>query len=386
MTRLLIMTSLAADAPRTYWIERAGAPPQPTDLEGARAGNHDAVIVLIDARDCTRLTLQLPARSDAHARAAAPFAVEDRLAAPIEDCHVAIGPAQDDTGTRPITVVDRARLRELISALALDGLQPTLALDEIHLMTALPAGDPPAMLALDDRVLGVAPDNTDDRIAIDRSLLNTLAEHSADPVRYFSTKAGDALNQQPAQHIDMATLLAKVDWSGAAGLTLLQGDFKPRKPWRDIWILWRRPVRIAALAILVAVGSLIADTLLLTQKLARVDRAAQTALQTAFPGARSIDHMLQRLSQMQDRSGDPFLTLASVSLSALQTSNSIRLDGLRYSSERDQLDLSLAARRFEDVQALKGQFDRLGATMTEGASRQVDGEIVSDVTIEWKRR
>lgn len=95
--------------------ERAGA------LESVnlpfRPARGAEVIAIAPATRVAHFCLPLPARNDAEALQAAPFAIEDDLAQPVEDVHLALGPRRKESGLRDIYAADRTLVAGWISQL-----------------------------------------------------------------------------------------------------------------------------------------------------------------------------------------------------------------------------------------------------------------------------
>src|SRR6516225_1561105 len=115
---------LAQDASgRALSGANAGAPPRET-LARARQ-----VAVLVPAE--TVLLTETPAvsRQRAQLAKAIPFALEERLASPVEDLHFAL-PTEIGADALPVAIVARDTLRGWIAQLAEQGIQPDALVPE----------------------------------------------------------------------------------------------------------------------------------------------------------------------------------------------------------------------------------------------------------------
>ena len=88
--------------------------------EAATAGRRRtpaAAVRVLPAQDTSIMTVDLPVRDARTRRAAAPFALEERIAAPLERVHAVVGPRVGSAGSAYLVVVgDRVQLDELARA------------------------------------------------------------------------------------------------------------------------------------------------------------------------------------------------------------------------------------------------------------------------------
>jgi len=385
MAHIFLVTSLAADSPITAY-KRGDSGTVPVDIAALDADADQRVTLLIDARDCTRVAEAIPAKTEAQARTAAPYVVEDYLAQSVEDCHVALGPDISDTGQRHLTIVDHDGFQKLLNRLSAMGLAITSAFDQAVLLTALPHMQGGRYLAVDDCIIGPSVDNADTIIAADRDMADLLLMPAGENDLCYSADGAENSFDAEVRGTTITALLGALNLADIADYSLLQGQFRPRKSLAEIWQTWRPTAIAAGLGLLSTIGVLAGDALLIDRQIAALDDHRDQLMQQAFPGVRSISHMLQRLGQMQGSARDPFLTLAAATLTEFQAIEGLSLDGLRYDVNQDELALSIYARRFDDVQTLKTRLEAGGLDLREGTTRQAGGEIVSEVKVGWSAR
>lgn len=91
-------------------------------------------ILVVPAEALRLLWLDLPAHSTAQAVAAARLMLQDHIARPDRDVHVAVGAAVPGTPQRPVGVIDDARMRDWIQQAAQLGLRPTAVVPDCLLL------------------------------------------------------------------------------------------------------------------------------------------------------------------------------------------------------------------------------------------------------------
>ena len=128
MTDIMLATVQVHDPTRLRWREAHGAPQVGSFAEFAHATAGRASIVLLDATQVTLLTLELPVSDLRTARQAAPYAVEEQFAQPLDSLHFAI--AAQGGSRYALAAVDRALREQIIAALSASGLRPRLVAAE----------------------------------------------------------------------------------------------------------------------------------------------------------------------------------------------------------------------------------------------------------------
>ena len=128
MTDIMLATVLADDPTRLRWCEADAAPRTGSYAEFASAVGARESIVLLDATQVTLLAVELPVSDLRTARQAAPFAIEEQLAQPLDSLHFALAPVGG--GRYALAALDRALREQVIEALRSSGLKPRLVAAE----------------------------------------------------------------------------------------------------------------------------------------------------------------------------------------------------------------------------------------------------------------
>lgn len=121
-------------------------------------GKAGPVIAFAPATRISHFCVPMPSRSESEAVLAAPFAIEDDLAQPVEEVHLALGPRRRDSDLRDIYTTDRQLLGAWIDQLEAAGLIEASIVPEQSLAVS-ESGDvrfpSHSLVRQGDRILGV---------------------------------------------------------------------------------------------------------------------------------------------------------------------------------------------------------------------------------------
>ena len=310
------------------------------------------------------ITTQLPAMPAAQRRSAVAFAVEDRIAEPLEQVHVALGPMVGDAFL--VAVVRRSVLEG-----AMAGLQAKARLLPDVLALPIPAAGW-AVWQGGGRVLLRCSDGTGLACrAADLGLLWEAAQRPAIALYAGSLPEGVTVTSRAAlpaldpglQRFDLA------EGAGASGLLRLP----------------RGSVAIAAglaLAALVHVGLLATDVQTF-QKVAAARGAAVreglTRLGQADTGDLDGD-LAKALAAAEPPAVGGFLPLMAQSSQALAAAGGIRLDGLTWADPT--LTLQIEAPDLAGLQAAEAALSGAGITVAMGPATSADGAAKAELTLQ----
>jgi len=240
-----------------------------------------SIVVLVPSEPVTLLLAELPARTLAQARLAAPFAVEEHLAAAVDALHFAVAPMA--RGHWWVAALAPAQLKEWIDDLRGRGIEPDRLLPDVM---ALPANESGASVLVDG----------------DRALIR-IGEQQA-----FASDAELAPMLLAAAGIAETQVVHIVADSGqsplsklAAGLgecselNLLSKAFAPHHRGRAVRGQWRRLGILAAACLLLAVVYLKLDELRLNQRLAALNGAMEQVYRQRFPDAKQVPNPLAQM-------------------------------------------------------------------------------------------
>lgn len=325
------------------------------------------------------------ARSEGLLRQALPFAVEERLATPVEQLHFAFSGSGDPI---ELAVVDAQYLRDALATLEAKGLAAVAAYSEASLLPAVETGQG-LILLCSERVLlrGAEGGVLAERVALLPQLFELFAGAAA-PRAWTLIRCGDApLDGLPAalalraQSVSSRLALLARQLAGPSGPNLLQGAFAPRL--RGDALPWlKRAAAVAGLAVLLAFSQALVERQQLAARLEsqRVDMA--NLLREALPGTTTVVDPRAQLEieytrLMRGAGGDDALALLARVAPSVAGSSRYTLESIDYRS--GALELTLRAPDVATLDGLREALSGLGlaAELTSATPGQggVEGRI-----------
>lgn len=349
--------------------------------------------LILPGSDAQLKRLELPARSEAQARAAAAYMFEGAFAAH-DDVHYAIGAAQNEAGERLVAAIDAARLSQWLERCRSKGADPHfVALD----FTLWPVRigdveiiDTPRRTIVAAGLLG--------GFSIEPALAPSLfkrwfAQTGASGGVYLTGGDPDAWAPQIAGPMHarsaadpVATLArAAIDPPDAAP-NLRQGAFAPVVATRRGLGVWKFALVLALLAVLIQIGTL-------TLAGWRDHRAAQAILVSAERDLRAARPDVTRIVDLRaqtqamvnaiEQSGaHPVLRLSQPVVRALQTQPLARLDEVTHEGPGRTVRLRFSALQAGTLEAFAGELRNQGLEATAGQQEPREGRVTMQFTIE----
>lgn len=358
-----------------------------------------ATIAIIPAGHVHIRRLVMPARSDNAARQAAPFALEEYLATPLDTQRIACG-AADDTGARWVAALDLSLAERWQSALEALAIRPVFAISEALLLDPAEgelalavhgysllwryragaedaAGSIPVALA--DRVVpALIARHQPSRISlaggegIDRLELGQAPLHRSGPLDPVQAAASlDLAQLQLMPALFGARLAASLDWSALL------------KPWRRVAVL-----AVAAGAL--ALAGVITEAAWLSRQAELYQTASTELFAGAFPDTRRIVNpraqLAQRLreAELVNGGGDGFLALSAALGGVMQGVSGIELISVRYQTGEEALSVSARYRDFAGFEALREACEAAGLEITDAGARQGTDSVQGDFLVRWR--
>ena len=356
----------------------AGRPAQPLADRLVRAARGRAAPLVLPAEAVTLLTVALPVQGRRRMQAL-PFAAEDRIAAPLDAVHVALGPAADAAapdGPVLAAVLSRTLMAQ---AAASDGA----VLPETLAIPAPPSGPDgaPAWAVWREGLRAVVRASDGTGFAVAADALPTIWDRAGRPplVSY-----GAALPASlPAR--DLSADPPPPDPRDLA-FDLRQGAFAPRSAG------WASPLRAAcAVAVLGFAGHLAiaAADLMALRGIAVDERAtAQAAIDPLLPGVTVTADAAPILARLRPRpaapQGSDFLPLLSAASQALLAgAPPVTLRRLAWGAQDGTLTATVQATGLEDLQQAERAIAAGGLRVRSGAATA--GEGGAEVTVAVRR-
>src|SRR5208282_2810021 len=140
---LLLRLPRTPEEPATWLVASAAGAPLTATQSGpltlaASAALTRRVCALVPAADVILSEPELPARSGAKLQQLVPYALEEHLAADIDELHFALGRRAADSTRTPVAVVARSLMDEWLGMLRAAGLEPECLYPDSELLPANP--------------------------------------------------------------------------------------------------------------------------------------------------------------------------------------------------------------------------------------------------------
>lgn len=337
-------------------------------LADVPADRADQVWAVVPGGDVLMRRVEIPARSDAQARAALPYLLEDDVAVELDGLHFAMGPAGGD-GRRPVAVVSKTKMDTWTGLLAETGLKADRLIADFEAVAG--PDDGRVLVDLGARVIaGGEAGGFSVETDLAARILGGRDEIEADALRVTDRELLGLYYEGLADR---------------APVNLLQGAYTPRPPLKETLSAWRIA---AALALLVVIGAA-AQSVLQTWKYqegAEAYRAqADQVFREAFPEVKRVVNpraqLRSELAALRATRADGFFRLSQTLFDGIETMEGVRVEALRFDAERGEIVADLSYGSFDDVERLRMAVAEQGARLEEGGSRQQGGRIVGDVTV-----
>lgn len=339
---------------------------------------------------------EIPSRNLQKVQQAAPFILEDKLAADVETLHFSA--ELRDAGKPLVAVTDQDRMRRWLGEMAEAGLEPMQLMADV---TALPPPVDGVVVALDAgyavvRFADGSGFTTERELALD-VLRRRLAEREGDaPPLQIALHAGEAddpagfaaslIGAEVAQHPLQDGLLPLLAASlrRQRGLNLLQGAFQIRTGFQEHWRIWRVAIVLLVVCLVLGLVQQGMSYVSLKREAGALDTQVAQLFNQAMPGSRQVagaekSRMQSLLAQLQGGgNAGSLLSLLSDLGGAMAANPSIQVIAVDY--RNGTLEAQLQASDIGSLDALKATLSKqsgLSVTLdsVSAAGSQVTGRI-----------
>ncbi|MBL8549595.1 MAG: hypothetical protein JNJ73_06400 [Hyphomonadaceae bacterium] len=375
---------------RAHGVADDGAP-------APRAPTAHTMLVLPGA-DALVKRVELNARTEAQARAAAPFLFEGSLAGGGSPTHYAIGAAQDESGMRLVAAISAVRLAEWMEAARALGATPSfLWLDCTVWPTERGAID---IVETPQRTIvaagafggfGIEPDLAPALFASWRSgvfaPIDRVRLIGGDAEMWRRQLGAEARLLEVAE--DRDPLLTLVRGAAAApehAPNLLQGMYAQKKTEKQPLRLWRFAAALAVLAVFLQVFSMVVagwrdarEARATLAVAAREFRALRPELGETANLQSQVATLVRTMSQAQDQ---PVLKVNEPVIRALRAHPLVRLDEVRHESPERTVRMRFSSLDPQALEALGGELRGQGLSFDVHSIAPVEGRYTVEAAIE----
>ncbi len=343
----------------------------------------DEVIVLVPGTEVGCHTVRLPSQPAEQLRKSAAYALEDEIAVPVEDVHVAVGQPAGSAASRPAFVVDPSLMQGWLDQLRTLNLANARLVPDV---SVLPAAD--MVVEARRHVLFASPSV---RFAADAGFpddaLQALLPAGGAPPRLFGTNIARRLGRPADAEPEMPLILRLAQWAELQGTItdLRQGPFAQRSETGFDLRAWRPLLAGAAAAFVLFVAATALEASALSRLRDSLDAQARSIYAAANPGA-PVPADLSAVVREQGPAGNPpkhgFLELSALLYEAIPDDGLITIQGLRFDAGSGRLVASMSYPDYGGDIDIKTRLETKGLSVTLGDSRKQDDRVVGDITLE----
>lgn len=374
----LIVRLAAAEDGDCLWHDDDGIASGHGSLSAAAEAAADRrVHLLVPGAEVLITRVAVPVTQYARARAAIPWALEDRLVDDVESLHFALG-RHHDTGEWSVAVVARRTLDAWLERCAKAGIQPVSVRPA---PLALPLPEAQEWVALEEAGSITVRTADDGGFTCEPGMLALVARAREKPSRI--RRLGAATAEWPAELAPVLGAPEPIDdpaaaFTGAGGIELLQGAYSRRERAGRQLRRWRLPALIGVALLMVVGIDFALEYAALGTRETQLRERMQATFQQTFPDVQQVQdpraQMAARLRSLRGDggSGSGFAELLARAGSVLAEGSGARLTGLTWRG--DTLELEVAADDLQVLDRIQRGFTEVGlAAELRGADRGDDG-------------
>ncbi len=308
--------------------------------------------------------VSLPARSSVEAAAAALFAIEDDLAQPIEQVHVAVGPRYADDPLRDVYAVDRALIAAWIDLLRANGFADAPIIPDLAFLDG--ARGP---LDAGTHFLNAAENR---RFAVDKSLPEAAITALLGP--------SSATGAKPLE----TALLARI--KDARRIDFRTGAFARREETALAGLgAWRLAAGLAVAASVAGFVGLLLEARQDADAAARLEAAAQRRFAALYPGEPPPANLAAEIQRRSSSAGHAGLEFRSASRALYEATASVsgaRIRSLQFDAANSSFIARVQFPAFGDDARLNEALATRGYTARSGDARQEREGVTAEIRIE----
>lgn len=323
-------------------------------------------IAFAPATAVAHFRVTVPARNEADAMRAALYAIEDELAQPVEEVHLALGPKARASMERDVYVVDKSVMTSWLAALSKAGLSPETIIPEQSLFhdTDLPVDLGDRIIQRDgNRIIGIEP-------ALPPQVLDALS---------VTAETG---NVEEGLH-----LIRLAERSSARkGVNLRTGQFALEKSRKQGVSAWRRAAGIAIAAVSVWTGTLILEAHNYNFAIKQMNQQAAARYTALFPAAPVPADMDRATRNMLAVTGTPdgleFRTATAAIYEAIALNPGVSISALRFSNSDNRLTARLSLNSPEQESAIITFLQSRGFQVSSSPLENGSSALSTELTLE----
>lgn len=377
MTRIIGLMPVDLTEPLVFYKKRGAGFEVASQSDVAAA---QQLLILVPSTEVGIYEVSLPTRSEREARRAAPYAIEDELAVPAEDVHIALGPKLPGSTNRELHVYSSAVMDAWLKRIEdnKDLRNAQLVADA----SVIPAGH--FAIDLEDRILGRKHSK---RFAIETSMpddvLNAIFMSSKSQLAAYGVELSKRLAVSGTSEVDPKQAL--LNWAHGFDnlINLRQGSYAVRRRGEFSVTEWRVPAGLAAAAVMAWLSTVALENRALGQLTERMNATSRSIYTSAFPDEPVPRNIIQAVRNPENlRQSIDFRSASAVLYAGVEAIGSPGIQSLRYDEVSGVMRARISYENFGDEQLLKDHIEKAGVNVRIGEMRQQSGRVSGEITLE----
>jgi general secretion pathway protein L len=350
-------------------------------------------VALVPSTDCLVTTVSIPTKQRRQQIKAIPFALEEQIAADIEEMHFAIGQRRED-GLLSVIAVSKAKMQFWLDSLLNNGITIVSILPLCSLLEA--PQDAWSIFHFNQSYIVNQNGNcwigSEDEVKIMLTLTIQQCEDDALPALLYWSETDtpswiNGLGLEVSSHTIKSAeqaLLSRFDFQKT---NLLQGDFTIQDNWTDGWKVWKKVAVIAFVALLLKFSMMGFEVYKLKDESAYLQTEMARQYHIVAPGARITKNIERQMKQLiaQHQGGQnqssSFLNMLAVVAESLASIVDIRPTNITYDSNKAEIRLDLIISSLPKLDLLRDQLVAKGLSIEVGAANAQGSNYSGRLTI-----
>lgn len=388
-----------AQAPARWWVcKDAEVSAMGTDLladiesearDQVNSLDKFETVVLLPDREVLYIQVEIPGRSQARIRQAAPFAVEPHLTEEIDDVHIALGDLEKN-GAVPCMVINRLRMDTYLAVIEEASIRPSVVTT-------------PGMLTTDSSDIYLIASGssvtvrTEDQLAVvsQEALIPALTSILGDEVQTTSVRcvgtesfevavrqALDQLNIDELQIelVSVEALLASVK-SPLELLNLRQGSYAIKDSGGSIYQVLNKTALVAAASVVVVsviflVQGFWADYQTNELREDSLD-IYESVYNTRDVSGNPVFRMQERMGARVDDQSKWLILLETV----VGATSGVEIQNIDFNEAQNKMSITFFADDFQEFEAIRSRIEDLGMTVEVNVAEQQKDRVWSRITL-----
>ena len=358
-------------------------------LEKVNAPARLATVVLLPDSEILYIQVEVPGRSQARVRQAAPFAVEPHLTENIEDVHIAIGDVQSG-GIVPCMVMNKARLESYLAALEQADIRPSVITTPSMLVGTstelyLIESGSSITLRTSDQLAVVAPEALSSTLPLTiPSETESIAIRCVGPSS-MATTVDRTLDPGKFEHVEIESIEFETLLGGVTDpfglLNLQQGVYAVSDSSNSIRQNLNKTVVVAGICVLLVSAVFLIQGFWAELQAERLREESldiyETVYNTREVSGNPVFRMQERMGARVDQRSRWLVLLESV----VATTAGVEIQNLDFNETQNKMGVSFLANSFQEFETIRSRMEDSGMRVEVNVAEQQTNRVWARITL-----